>query len=79
VSINYISSRMSTWSLFLSYSKRVTNSNFQRSDVPKKWRTLMILTTVYITGCWDTLPRIAKSSRMFFRLTTITPPSSLPF
>jgi len=33
VLINHIPSRMSTWSLYLSYSKRVTNSNFWRSTL----------------------------------------------
>jgi len=68
VPINYTPSRMSTWSLYSSYSKRVTNSNCQRPDVLKKWGKQMILTTVYITRCWDTLPRIATSLKMFFRL-----------
>ena len=36
--------------------------------VLKKWEKQMILATVYTTGCWDTLLRIATSSKMFFRL-----------
>ena len=68
VPINYIPSRMSTWSFCLSNSKWVTNSNCQRSDVLKRWERLMILTTTYIRWCWGTIPRIVISSRMFFRL-----------
>jgi len=39
VLINHIPSRMSTWPCCLSYSKRVTYSNFQRSDALKRGKT----------------------------------------
>jgi len=58
VEINHTPSRMSTWSLYSSYFKRVTCLSFQRSDVPKRWGRRKIPTTIYITGCWDTLPRL---------------------
>ena len=34
---------------------------------PKKWGRWKIPTTVYITGCWDTLLRTATSLKMSFR------------
>ena len=64
VLISRIPSRMSTGSLVSSYSESVTGSNFRRSDALKRWRRLMILTTIYITGCWGTLPRIVTSLKM---------------
>jgi len=54
-------------SLFKLFQKS-NNSNCQRIDILNRQGRQMILTTVYITGYWDTLPRIATSSRMFFRL-----------
>ena len=54
---NRILLRMSTCYLCLSYSKRVTYSNFQRSDALKRWERQMIPTSIYIIGCWENLPR----------------------